>query len=96
MILLTNNGGDMQLSNVHDGALIAPTTNKIQPVLVKNSKLAASPYTIPENFNTVKDILKHWNDEEGENGDSRNNKWRSHLLDAQKKRLTKMNRIVWY
>ena len=57
--------------------------------------MVTSPYIIPEKLNTVKDIIKHWNDEVVAKGDIRNTKWRYYLLDAQKKRFTRMRRIVW-
>ena len=85
MLLLTNNGGDTQLSNGRDGALTVPTTNEIQSMSGTNGILFASLYMITENFNTVKDILIHWNDEAGSKVDSRNTKWNYHLSDAQNK-----------
>ena len=93
---MTNNGGDVQLSNVRDGSLTVPKTNEIQSVLETNGTLVpTSSYMIPEKFNTVKGILKYYNDEVGVKGYSKDNKWRYHLSYAQNKIFTRMKRFVW-
>ena len=65
-------------------------------MLGTNGTLAVSSYMIPDKFNTVKDILSHWDDEVSANGDSSNTKWRFYLSYVQKKRFTRMRRIIWW
>ena len=78
-------------ANMNDDTL---TTQTIIGETQSLPLVTTSKYLIPETFEGVKSMLQHWNDEVGAKGESKDTKWRAHLTLAEKKRFTRMRRIV--